>query len=315
MTKHITEPDNLEDYKLYWKANRQKFIGELREIYRGNNLTLVLGSGVSRAAGLPLWPDLVKRLYADVITQNFKLFEPDWESLDLKMDELILQARYIKNGYESHDLFYKSIINALYCQEVHLKAPLLNGIGKLCMPTRHNFLKSVITYNFDDVLERKLHKMHVEFKTISDSNVNVKKTALPIYHVHGFLPESLDEFDNLNIIFSDDDYNRQSSSQLYSWSNIIQLTHFKESTCFFLGTSFNDANLRRILEIVKHNFQGVKNYTILKHSFEPEKHSECLKNHFYINDILKERVLNDIGINIIWVDDFEEIPSIVSKIS
>jgi hypothetical protein len=275
---------------------------------------MVLGSGVSKAAGLPLWPDLVKELYNDLVLNRVVMDMPDWESLKLKTDELILQARYIKSGYGSPQAFFEAIERALYTKEVFMKNPLINSLGRLCVPTRFNYVKSVITYNFDDLLERKLLKYNVEHKSIFDSNVEFRESALPVYHVHGYLPQNIKDYDNVNIIFSDDDYNRQSSSEMFSWSNIVQLTTFKDSGSLFIGTSFNDANLRRILEIVQQNFQGVVNYTIQKHSFDKGIHNENIKNLMYLNDYLKESVLNELGVKVIWADEYDEYPSIIDSL-
>ncbi|MCK9225769.1 MAG: SIR2 family protein [Candidatus Muirbacterium halophilum] len=297
-----------------WDKNRDKFIYDIRKIYNSNRLTLVLGSGVSKAAGLPLWPDLVKALYNDLVLNKVVMDLPDWESLKLKTDELILQARYIKSGFGSPEAFFEAIERALYSKEVFMKNPLISSIGRLCVPTRFNYIKSVISYNFDDLLERKLNKYNVEHKSIFDSNVEFLESSLPIYHVHGYLPQHIKDFDNMNIVFSDDDYNRQSSSEMFSWSNIVQLTSFKDSGSFFVGTSFNDANLRRILEIVQLNFQGVVNYTVQKHSYDKNIHNQDIKSLLYLNDYLKESVLNELGVKVIWVDEYDEYYSIIDSI-
>jgi hypothetical protein len=292
----------------------KRIINKLRKIYHKNRLTLVLGSGVSKAAGLPLWPDLVKELYNELISTKFGISDINWDVLDLKKDDIILQARYIKNGYGSQEEFYKAIKRALYSKDINLKNEIITSIAKIAMPTRTNHLKSIIVYNFDDLLERKLDEYNLSYKSIYNSDILYENDELPIYHVHGFLPENLNDFDNVDIIFSDDDYNKQTSTELFSWSNIIQLTNFKDSCNLFIGVSFNDSNLRRILEIVKNNFSHVVNYTIQKRSFDSKKHPSDMKEVFEINDKLKEEVLKDLGIEIIWIDDYSEIPSILNSI-
>lgn len=304
----------LDSYLKNSDLNSKKYIKELRKIYYASQLNLVLGSGVSKAAGLPLWPQLVKELYIDVIVNNFMEEEPDWENLDLKTDELILQARYIKKGYGDVQKFIEAIRKNLYTREVNVDNDLMQAIGRLCVPTRASHLKSIITYNFDDLLEKKLETLKVEFKGIYDSNICFNKSDLPIYHVHGFLPQDASEVVTKNLIFSDDDYNKQASGKIYSWSNVIQLTSFKDSCNLFIGTSFNDSNLRRILEIVKNNFQGVINYTIQKRSFDSDKQDEKNRKFCLINDYLKENVLDELGIKIIWVDDYSQIPELIESI-
>ncbi|RPJ73987.1 MAG: hypothetical protein EHM20_11345, partial [Alphaproteobacteria bacterium] len=83
-------------------------------------------------------------------------------------------------------------------------------LQKLCTPCETGLnIDSVITFNFDDILEKYLTPKVCE--SIYESGIQPKPKKLPVYHVHGFLPrkESKEKLDNGNkITFSEDLYHQ-----------------------------------------------------------------------------------------------------------
>jgi len=150
---------------------------------------------------------------------------------------------------------------------------------------------------------------------------------LPIYHVHGFLPEDRSAYTNLNratLVFSEEGYHKI-YSEPYHWSNLIQLTTLKETTCLMIGLSLTDPNLRRLLEIVPKPIDSVKHFAFMRR-LDYEKFtkndgknivkapvgtiSKFLERHHSLN----EAVMRELGINIIWYEEYDEIPKILQRI-
>ena len=90
-------------------------------------------------------------------------------------------------------------------------------------------------------------------------------------------------------------------------------------TCVFIGLSLTDPNLRRLLEIVAqkniNSDEQPKHYAILRRStFANYQNIESIRSFEKVNQSLQEAYYRELGLNIIWVDDFKEIPNILKSI-
>ena len=180
------------------------------------------------------------------------------------------------------------------------------AIVELSRPKRRGKqLKSIITFNFDDLIEQALSNHKIEYTSIWKEGQGYEIDALPIFHVHGFLPNKKD-FEEPNLVFSEEAYHSQFIDP-YSWSNLTQLNTFSTNVCLFVGLSLSDPNLRRLLDISWRRNQRCKHYIIMKKSSLESRTAE-------ISTMLFEQDANSLGLNVIWCSDFSEIPDILLKI-
>lgn len=183
---------------------------------------------------------------------------------------------------------------------------MMNAIVELSRPKRRGKqLKSIITFNFDDLIEQALSNHKIEYTSIWKEGQGYEIDALPIFHVHGFLPNKKD-FEEPNLVFSEEAYHSQFIDP-YSWSNLTQLNTFSTNVCLFVGLSLSDPNLRRLLDISWRRNQRCKHYIIMKKSSLESRTAE-------ISTMLFEQDANSLGLNVIWCSDFSEIPDILLKI-
>ena len=101
------------------------------------------------------------------------------------------------------------------------------------MSTKLVAIQSVLTYNFDDLLEREIKARGLSYRSIFEEVDLASPEELPIYHVHGFLPENREEYQNINkatLVFSEEGYHHI-YREAYHWSNLIQLNSLKETSC------------------------------------------------------------------------------------
>lgn len=109
-----------------------------------------------------------------------------------------------------------------------------------------------------------------------------------------------------NAILSENQYHKL-YEEAFHWSNVEQLHALQRNTCYFIGFSMADPNLRRLLDIAKSDgrhfvFLRRKEFSIC----ENQKNEENLRVH--------ERLMNSLGLNVIWFEDFHELPKLLERI-
>ncbi len=220
--------------------------------------------------------------------------------------KILLKDDFNKTVQKHLYLYYNQFYE---CEPINpnLETNMMKAIVELSRPKRRGKrLESIITFNFDDLIECALTNHHIEHCSIWKEGQQHEIDALPIYHVHGFLPNRRD-FEEPNLVFSEEAYHSQFIDP-YSWSNLIQLNTFSTNVCLFVGLSLSDPNLRRLLDISWRRNHRRKHYIIMKKSPQKSRTHE-------IATMLFEQDANSLGLNVIWCSDFSDIPSILLKIA
>ncbi|EPN3066535.1 SIR2 family protein [Vibrio fluvialis] len=328
-----------------WKEQRNEVIKEVAYHYSSGRFSMMLGAGVSSSAGLPDWDTLLNSLFVSMLTDDGlgeKKTENDQiSSIVRRLREIdgpsaLMLARYLRKGLssgssEEQSKFIESVTNQLYAlrnKRFSINSPLIKSIASLCTPSRTGArVRSVLTYNFDDLLERELLERGLSFKSIFEEIDLAGPEDLPIYHVHGFLPEDRTNYPNIDqstLVFSEEGYH-QIYGEAYHWSNLIQLNSLKETACLMVGLSLTDPNLRRLLEISAKSLDKPKHFAFLKRidyeEFAKEDGKSVVKasantirTFLERHHSLNEEVMRELGVNIIWYESYDEIPRILKDI-
>lgn len=296
-TLFINEENSLQYLNLTWKEEQEIAINKANKLFYSGKNTFFLGAGVSSSAGLPSWDKLLQSM----IKQSSQCDNSEDYSNNLNKDSdnsSIIKGRYIKMLYNNDDNnFVTSIKNALNVSANN--SLLIRNIGNAIKTKRIN---QIITYNYDDLIENELDLSGINFTSISKSE-RLIGDSLPIYHVHGYIPiiRKNRKYNPNDVRLSEDSYH-EIYKDSYHWSNVIQLYALNNSTCFFIGLSMKDPNLRRLLDIST------------KRGDESIYHFAFLKRDEFTQHKLTENIFREMEVQIIWFEEFNELPHLINRI-
>lgn len=261
----------------------------LKKTLQQNKVSIFLGAGVSASAGIVTWNDLLEQLY-----RKNGIAMPDGDI------NPVIKGRYIIDEYKDVDNdqikydFYRDIQSILYANVRPSK--LIKSIASLIVK---NNVESVISYNFDNLVENEVKLLSKECYPVYNKDIPTNKDSVYIYHVHGYVGSKGDEFSPL--VLGEQEYHKI-FKESYNWGNVEQLHALNRSTCLFIGLSMNDPNLRRLIDISNENSNG-------KHI-----HYAFLRRIEY-NIPFTEKIMRSFGINCVWYDNFDELPQLLDRIT
>lgn len=309
------EPEDFADHSVVKVDGRGAQVIRLREALRRGRLTLVCGAGVSVQAGIPAWGNLLIRLLERMIERIAKTHELHLDRAAAAefqrrygSSSLIL-GKYLKNNLGRD--FPRELRDALYASPSST-SPLIESIVRLARPQRNGRpLDSIITFNFDGLIEENLQAFQVPTRSIFSEAIGHDPNELPVYHVHGFLPRIGEITDNAELVFSEDAYHSQFIDP-FSWSNLVQLNKLTQNTCLLVGISLTDPNMRRLLDVAwrKSPDKTMTHYVVKK---TPTQSNGNVLDR--VSRLLEEQDANALGLNVVWINEFTEIPTVLDEIS
>lgn len=235
----------------------------IKNIISANNngsLAIFIGAGISKSSEtgllkLPSWNDLI----TDLKHELNDIDENDY----LK----VAQLYYLAFGEYS---YYKKLKN--YFPD-HVSP---SKIHKLILDISPRI---ILTTNWDCILEKTIEENAYIYDIIC-SDTDLVKSSLPnkLIKMHG-------DFKNNNIVFKEDDYiNYKFNFPLIeNYVKSILSTH----TILFIGYSYNDVNLKQILNWIK-NHSNVRPPMYLATFKENQTQLKYLENHGISSIILKD---------------------------
>ena len=260
----------------------------LRKEFKKGNIVLYLGAGVSVDNNIPSWDKLVLSMYFSAISKeylggwrpfsNYLYAISEWY-LKNSNEPLEITARKLRDFYQSGhqtNSFTEALYETLYgglLDQVNdspgvidhnylcTRNSTLASLHKMCLPDAKG-INSVITYNYDSLLEIALEDVPSQSIYRNDQTLNA---SLPVYHVHGYVPldSNTEGSAEDDIVFTEDQYHRVAGNPYY-WSNLVQIKSMSNSTGLMVGLSLSDRNMRRLLDAVGRAPFHSTNFAILK---------------------------------------------------
>jgi hypothetical protein len=232
----------------YWEdqANLEKLAGE--SLAYGSAL-LCLGAGVSRFAGLPTWSELLEKV------AKFAGFSDAQLSGLAQIENLFDRGQQIlTEGFKGNRAaFLGTVRSCLYSD-----SRVLNGadafsnrgmqaLSFLCSRSLRGGCANVITYNFDDLLQRIFSYNGSVHRTVDEPFFVTSRADVTIFHPHGILQASDQGNNRCRAVITRDDLNDPSYAH---WSKTL-FQQFSTQFPLLIGLSGSDEALIRALELAK----------------------------------------------------------------
>jgi len=313
-------------------GDNSELIQQVDTRLRGRSLALFLGAGISLDANVPDWQGLLHGL-----TRKLKPEPRNGSDLILEVYYQLNRQAPLILGQQLEDHLDKRFIHEIRSLLYSMVQPsnTIKAIANLCARTEP--IPRVITYNYDDLLEEELRERGVPFNLIVEPNHEFSEDILNVIHIHGYVPRSAAEADHSGIVLGEQKYyalwNRP-----FDWINIAQLTTLVQYQALFIGFSFNDPNVRRLLEISTKHVPGKRHFAILRRIHPndlldaiaysckldvntPSGRITALRKLSELSDSLgwlfdmQADLYQTLGLQVLWVNQYSDIPYLINELA
>jgi hypothetical protein len=303
--------------------------------YALGEVCLVVGAGVSMAAGLPDWKNLVLQcleLAEDsshgAIQQDVRRVRSNLLSMQQYDARTLTEATNAfasAAGVEANRWLRKVLMRYFPSDSEKTGVPnsALHDVLSWLQTSRRPQvvwpgITAVVTYNFDDLLE--LHygrrsrntavHMSIEgsWKTGNYSGFAAgdwfpapaeSDPALHIYHPHGFVPfYGYQGYESIDCVFSERAYAEHYGNSL-SFAKKVAKGVYEGTICVFIGTSFTDDRILAELASAFAAHPGWYHYAVMKDE------SAMFDDDAYV---AASAALLEIGVRPVWVAGYEDLP-------
>jgi hypothetical protein len=310
---------------------RESALGDLRNALQDGDLCLFLGAGVSLSAGLPSWAELVNRLAEMAIWNDLgdKGSDEVLASSSFLTSSLPILARFVKDTLPN-DEFSRRLHEILYPKtKLPRTSAFIEALIALIAGTNKVWIRDVVTYNYDDLVEQALSRLDIPF-LIQTSSQKIRQGGVRISHVHGFIPElgNAGKIRN-SIVLSEDDYHRM-VEDAGAWSNMVQESLLRNKCCLFAGLSLQDPNLRRLLDKTKHKARLGRFVLFTPMDVIRPIERPVTKGHQTVNDamllnsreaylptykqVIVSQALESLGVRCVWLRTRGEVTAFLGQI-
>lgn len=292
--KTVERVDSERDFSL----NQDEIIENAVNSLHNSNCTFILGAGVSVDAGSPTWDNLLKGLIG-LSPSLTPVTGKDYDNINSRCGwSSLITARYIIDNKVSGDVITENMRKLIYVRgECDYKnkptsLPIIADIAKDCN------IESCITFNYDEFLEEALKDKKVVHTPFYDKG-SITHGDLPIYHVHGLISRDPNRASSFPVL-SEREYHLLYANDFH-WSNVEILRSLIRNTCFLVGLSMYDPNLRRLLEIARFDDNGdARHFVFMRKEPLDCKNPNPEKDKVHWTNL--ERKYFELGLNIIWYD-------------
>ena len=294
------------------------------EFLKQGELSIILGAGASKLLKLPNWWELVggcikehnkhcraKGKIDDIINNRVtRKTKPD------KLKSIIQKIKKRIDEKEYLDIIESKLYESTVFDFNSARKELLIALVTLILQTNNQGVDSILTYNFDCLLEWYLLLMGIDIDVITKDKPIRSKRSIKILHYHGYLPNNTLKnkgHKRTSVVFSKKEFEDMKHE---SWEDFWKFNlHFFLSTKVFLsvglGPSSIEDDLLPVLRQIERNrkIRGVQNQSAYGFAIIPEEDIPDIDNL----EEFKKNLLDDKVIPLFI--SIDEIPNYLLKIS
>lgn len=249
------------------------FINDYVDKLRQGNATILIGAGLSKAAGFVDWKGLLQDLAKEI---GLKIEDEN---------DLISVAQFHKNSKQNRNRIDEKIVNEFTDKDIETENHHI--IARLP-------LKTIWTTNYDDLIEDTHYKYNKKVDVKSDVDslfVNRDNRSCVLYKMHG------DKDHPSKAVLLKEDYEKY----YYTHEPFVALLNSELITksFLFLGFSFTDPNINYVFGRLTHRYsdKSKDHYCIMKkcslNDYEGDKGKyeyETIKQQLFIEELKRYRV-------------------------
>jgi SIR2-like domain len=230
-------------------GDREESLNYLAELLVNGELSLLLGAGVSKPMGLPLWKDLVRACYTHsglpgpgdtdyTGSQDLLKAIDELELLGGDVDRVLKLALYGGLfGAPADGLPLRYPVEAS-------ENAMLSAIGALVMSSSRGSTAEILTLNFDDLLEWYLDLHGYTSQIVAEMPVLVRDWVdVRLFHLHGFLPLTPKYEPSKGKILSNKEVRKRNSQEDSSaWKSFL-INRLHSKIFLVIGTGLEDEDI------------------------------------------------------------------------
>lgn len=214
-------------------------------------VSLLLGAGICYPFKLPDWKELQRRMFHAVGRK------PPAE-LNLRSIEGLRLSKFSKNHDGFLDLVHKQLYSTANLTFDSLSSNrVLMSIASLVMSSRRGSASTVVTVNYDDVLESLLNYFGYVTSSRTAEKFWAPSSDVTIYHPHGYLPHRKGEQRSEDIVLDQSSFSKIVGKSELPWHQALA-TILRTHTMLFIGIGGDDPNIDSLLVQTKENHVAMK---------------------------------------------------------
>ncbi len=318
---------------------------QLEKAYQREGVVIVLGAGVSIGSNLPNWEQLIIGIAQKCLGDKGASVVKELRQHDYSLPAIasVIERRFRQQGTQAQfleyvrEVLYAGLPPELYRQMmdedrkkqfvewIQETNPTLRSVASFSALKNQTasfqanpLVYGIITFNLDALLQTYVNARYIMgglhfLRTIERPSSDYIFGRTNVYHMHGYL--RFDAFagdpskESGDILLTEQEYFDffNSPTSVFNYTSLYML---REHPCLFIGLSMQDNNLRRLL-----HYSKVERERGLIAEGRQDRVERQTMRHFAVmkreGDAIDEWIetsLQPLGVRVLWVDEFHEIP-------